>query len=418
MRIKNIPTLLFALAAAGTAFAQSGHRLPAATADDLVASRLIAAPDPGINSERAAVQFAWKLNTGAALESPAPFVDDSRQFWANVSAKQLQRGYSIDTTAPGAVIRISPQSNDDTAALSLTDLELSVAGKYAPASRAVERATTGVQLRQAGADFSEGTIVFRVRPELGSGQVALRAASARGNYLVHVYEPDSPYRLRLAADRDNAVAGGRIAVSARMYDGDTAIKAGSLAGLITAPDGTTLDLRFVTAADGSISATADLPADASAQPGLWEVHTFAATKTGTARVVRDAKTAIAVSAPTARFAGDVRMSEADGVRIVLALETAAAGRYQASGVLYGSDAHGRLQPMAAAQTAAWIDSGTGELALQFGPEVLDANLKAPYALRDLRLFDQTRMAQLERRSAGIEALGGDLLPAPAGSTEY
>ncbi|MDP1698848.1 MAG: DUF4785 family protein [Xanthomonadaceae bacterium] len=418
MKIQHLTTLLFVLAASGTAFAQSGHRLPAATADDLVASRLVAAPDPGINAERAPVQFAWKLKATTQLETAAPFVDDSQQFWANVSAKQMQRGYAIDTTAPGAVIRISPQAGSDMTMLSLSDLELSVAGKYAPASRAVERATTSEELRQAGADFSEGTIVFRVRPELGKGQVALRAANARGNYLVHVYEPASPYRLRLSADRDNAVAGGQIAISARMYEGELAIKAGNLGGLITAPDGTTVNLRFVTATDGSVSATADLPADASAQAGLWEVHTFAATKTGKVRVLRDAKTAIAVSAPTARFAGDVRMSEANGVRIALAVETAAAGRYQASGVLYGSDAQGRLQPMAAAQTAAWIDAGTGELALQFGPDVLDATLKAPYALRDLRLFDQTRMAQLERRSSGIEALGGNQPTRPTAPAEY
>lgn len=418
MKIQHVITLLFALAAASTVSAQASHRLPAAGADDLVASRLIAAPDPGINNERAAVQFAWRLNAQTQLETAAPFVDDSRQFWTNVSARQLQRGYAIDTTAPGAVIRISPQAGSDMTTLSLSDLELSVSGKYAPASRAVERATTSAELRQAGADFSDGTMVFRVRPELGSGPIALRAANARGNYLLHVYEPASRYRLRLAADRDNAVAGGQVVISARMYDGDTAMTASRLGGLITAPDGTSVDLRFVTATDGSVNAIADLPADASAQPGLWEVHTFAAAKTGQLRVLRDAKTAIAVSAPTARFAGDVRMSERNGVRIALAVETAAAGRYQASGVLYGSDAQGRLQPMAAAQSAAWIDAGAGELALQFGPEVLDANLKAPYALRDLRLFDQTRMAQLERRSAGIEALGGDQPTRPATPAEY
>src|SRR3546814_5336687 len=107
--------------------------------------------------------------------------DLCQQFWANVSAKQLQRGYAIDTTAPGAVIRISPQAGSDRTTLSLSDLELSVSGKYAPASRAVERATTSDELRQAGADFSDGTMVFRVRPEIGPGLLELRASNALGN---------------------------------------------------------------------------------------------------------------------------------------------------------------------------------------------------------------------------------------------
>src|SRR3546814_1090984 len=103
----------------------------------------------GSNSERTPVHFAWKLNAQTQLEAAAPFVDDSQQFWANVSAKQLQRGYAIDTTAPGAVIRISPQAGSDRTTLSLSDLELSVSGKYAPASRAVERATTSDEIGRA-----------------------------------------------------------------------------------------------------------------------------------------------------------------------------------------------------------------------------------------------------------------------------
>jgi len=401
----RISTLLLALAVGSPAIAQNLLRLPAASADDLVASALVAAPNPGFNSERAPVQFAWKLDAGQTLQVPAPYVDDSRQFWANVSAAQMQRGYAIDTTAPGAVLRISPAQGGDMTALSLGDLQVQVAGKTLSAAQAVERAADAEQLSQAGADFSAGTLAFRIRPELGAGRVSLKAANAKGSYLLHVYEPNSALHLRLDTDRANVIAGGEVAVSARLYDGDKAIAAGRMGGLITAPDGRSVALTFVAGADGSIVARAALPADAASQPGLWEVHTFASSKIGGARVLRDAKTAIAVAAPTARFAGEVGFAQRNGIEVTLPVQAAAEGRYQASGVLYGSDANGRLQPMAAAQSAAWLDAGSGELALHFGPEVLNAALRAPYALRDLRLADQTRMGQLEHRASGIENLG-------------
>jgi hypothetical protein len=401
----RLSTLLLALAVGSPAIAQNLQRLPLAGADDLVASALVAAPNPGFNTERAPVQFAWKLDATQALQASAPYVDDSRQFWVNVSAAQMQRGYAIDTTAPGAVIRLSPGLDSDMTALSLDDLQLQVAGKTLNAAQAVEHAADADQMRQAGADFSAGTLAFRIRPELGAGRVSLKAAKAKGSYLLHVYEPNSSLRLRLAAARDSVVAGGEVAISARLYDGDLAIAAGRLGGLITAPDGRSIDLNFVEGADGSIVARAALPADAASQPGLWEVHTFATTKNGKARVLRDAKTAIAVAAPTARFAEEVGFAQGNGIDVNLHVQAAAEGRYQASGVLYGTDANGQLQPMAAAQSAAWLEAGTSELALHFGPEVLNAALRAPYAVRELGLADQTRMGQLERRAGGIENLG-------------
>jgi len=402
----RLSTLLLALAVGSPAIAQNLQRLPLAGADDLVASALVAAPNPGFNTERAPVQFAWKLDATQALQASAPYVDDSRQFWVNVSAAQMQRGYAIDTTAPGAVIRLSPGLDSDMTALALGDLQLQVAGETMNAAQAVEHAADAEQMRQAGADFSAGTLSFRIRPELGAGRVSLKAAKAKGSYLLHVYEPNSSLRLRLAAARDSVVAGGEVAISARLYDGDLAIKAGRLGGLITAPDGRSIDLNFVEGADGSIVARAALPADAASQPGLWEVHTFATTKNGKVRVLRDAKTAIAVAAPTARFAEEVGFAQGNGIDVNLHVQAAAEGRYQASGVLYGTDANGQLQPMAAAQSAAWLEAGTSELALHFGPEVLNAALRAPYAVRELGLADQTRMGQLERRAGGIENLGG------------
>lgn len=402
MRIESIAGALLALILAGAAQAQG--RLPSPQGGDLVPDRLVAAPDPGFAQERKPVSFAWALDSAANLETSRPFVAESREFYATVEGVKLRGGYAVLTTAPGAVVRISP-ATEDAAALSAKDLELQVQGRRLPATQAVERAATAEQLRQAGMDVSEGTLAFRVRPELGAGRVELRAGKARGRYLVHVYEPNSPFRLYLGSERDSTLAGERLRLSGRLYEGDRPLAPDSIGGLLVAPDGRSFALDFSAGSDGAAVAEATLPAEAAAQPGLWEVHTFATSRQPNGRVLRDGKIAIAVAAPTARLGEGYRIRKGKGLKVSLEVETAAPGRYEVGAVLYGTDAQGQLRPLAAGRSAAWLEAGGGELTLRFGPELLGRGLGAPYALRDLSLTDQSRMGRLEQRALGPEGLG-------------
>jgi len=124
---------------------------------------------------------------------------------------------------------------------------------------------------------------------------------------------------------------------------------------------------------------------------------------GEAHVVRTARTAFACSLPTAVLGGDaaVRSGEA-GVEIALAVDVTTAGRYDASGVLYGTDAKGQLRPLALAHAANWLDPGRAALTLTFDAARLEAaRLAAPFELRDLRLADQGRMGVLHRQSRAL-----------------
>ena len=83
------------------------HLLPPGSRDQ-APSRLVSAPAPAGDFERKPVSFAWALDPWAELEAPAPFVAESREYWALAEASEMQAGLSIDTTAPGALIRVSP----------------------------------------------------------------------------------------------------------------------------------------------------------------------------------------------------------------------------------------------------------------------------------------------------------------------
>lgn len=402
--MRNLAILVAALAWAVSSPLFAQQRMANPAADDLVPARVANAPDPGFTAERAPVHFAWRIDASQPLEAPEPFVAESREFWAEVDDAELHRGYRINTTRPGALVRISPrQAGGPADTLELQDFELEVRGRRLPAAQALDQAASPAQLRAAGLGFPEGSIAFRLRPEQGAGAMTLRTDRARGRYLVHVFEPDSPLRLRVGNDRDAVVAGGRLRVDAQLLDGDRPLRARRVGGLVTAPDGRSIELRFRNGRDG-LSAEAQLPSDAAATPGLWEVHTFAVVDTPEGQVLRDAKTAVAVAAPTARLSGSYGVQAGEGVRVAVGVQVGAEGRYEVRGVLYGTDGRGELRPVAVGHSAAWLGRGDGEIVLQFGPDVLNTGLGEPYAIRDLSLSDQSRMGRLEHRARGPEGL--------------
>ena len=377
-----------------------------ATQGDLVATRLTmeksAALPTGI--ERAPVDFAWALEPSEPLSREAPYVADSREFWTTLDAAQLQKGYRFQTTAPGALMRLSPADGAKRAGLQLSDLDLRMGGKKLDATRDIAVTVDAAQMKAAGVDFGEGTLVFRLAPEAGQGPVQLMAKSARGKYLLHVFEPDSPVSLTLGADRDRALAGDTVTLKAQWNDTGRASRPASLGGVLTSPQGLSIPINFNRAKGGHYEGTVQLPADAGDGLALWEVHTFAVGNGKSGAIPRDAKTSLSVSRPTARLSGEVGTVQAKSGRVAvsLPLDVGAEGRYELRGVLYGSAKDGSMQPFAIAHSARWLEPGKGAaITLDFGDLAAKSGLAAPYELRDLSLNDQARMGLLETRARAL-----------------
>ena len=152
------------------------------------------------------------------------------------------------------------------------------------------------------------------------------------------------------------------------------------------------------AADGTggLTAKVKLPTNVGTAPGLWELQVFA----DAGGIQRDARTAFAVSAPTARFNG-VFAFNARTMRMALPVQAGSPGRYEARGTLFATAPDGVLRPVSEAHSAAWMKRGNGMLVLQFDRSHLPQGYGAPFEVRQLELNDQSRMAPLEsRESAG------------------
>ena len=98
------------LAAACAAQAANDPRL-STRGNDLISSRLVNIPVPAGEFERKAVSFAYALNPQDVVRASTPFTAESREFWMQVDGSELSKGVMLDTTAPGALVRISPSSS-------------------------------------------------------------------------------------------------------------------------------------------------------------------------------------------------------------------------------------------------------------------------------------------------------------------
>jgi hypothetical protein len=374
------------LAALSNAHAADTPMLPA-TKSDQVPQRLAVLAAPKSAAERAPVQFSWALDPNAALTSDAkPTVIESREYWQETDGAALQRGLDIATSAPGALIRVSPVTG--AAKVSADAVRISRAGRAVSAAKRTDAA----QLQSAGLAVGEGTAAVQLADEAGAGHYAVQVAQARGRYVVHVFEPRSEVRLLAALSHDHGLAGTSREVVVDLQRGDTRLKAQGGA-LLVAPSGRSWPLSLKDRGDGRLRAAVTLPTDAGEQPpGLWEVQVFA----GDGEIQRDARTAIAVAQPTAKLDGGYRF-DAARLSFELPLRAASPGRYEVRGTLYATGPGRALRPVAIAHSARWLDGGAGRIELAFDRAQLAKGYGAPYELRDVELNDQSRLAPVERR---------------------
>jgi len=386
-------SLLFCLMSLALS-AQAGTLLPPGAADQSP-SRLQAAPVPAGEFERKPVSFAWALDPQAELDAQAPFVAESREFWAVAEASELQAGLAIDTTAAGAVIRISPAQGGR--AVDPDQVRMFKNGRLIPEPQSFQRKTNAAQLKAAGMDVPDGSAIVQLANEQGQGRFQVQLSGAKGRYLVHVYEPESPFVFKAQANRVSVLAGDTLEVAAAMQRGDAtlAMASNQIAGVLVSPSGRSFDLSF-----SSGKARLQLPDDAGSEPGLWEVQLSAGTFADGASVQRDANTAVEVTRPTARLGGGYGFNPA-AVRFDLPVQVASAGRYELRGTLFATGQDGVSRPVSQAHMANWLEPGQRQLALAFGPVNVPAGYGAPYELRFLELKDQTRMGTLDTRELAL-----------------
>lgn len=398
--ITFIVSALFAGSVAQAAELSSSALLQ--TANDQVPARLQtikSAKLAGVQLDRASSSMSWAIDPQIALDArPAAYVSESREYWIDATGTELQRGVSLSTTSKGTLIRISPRVGSSVA-IDASTLGISSAGRRYASADALSATADQDALRAAGMDVPQGSVVVKLKDSVAAGRIELSAATAQGDYLIHVFEPASPVVLSLQALKDTVLAGETIQFKANIVGG---AKLDRLSGLISSPSGHSQSADFVRQRDGSFIASIKPDAAQAGGHGLWEFHAFGNATLDTLDVQRDARTAFAVSVASARLDGSIAALPAQGKSAALTMrigvEAGNASRYQLAGVLYGTLADGSLRPAVVAHSATWLEAGKASIDLKFDAEAIaQAGIGAPYEVRDLRLINQADMSLIERR---------------------
>lgn len=430
-----LPALAVTLAALAAAAPSDARRLtlPAPSPGDLVAAGALAEAAPVVDADRQPVAVAWPLAAGSPLATAvAPFVAESREHWFRVTAAELEAGVEPAIASRGALLRLSPLAAEPGAASPSPPaidqiVVVDGAGTRHRGGAAVAALADAEALAAAGVELPEGSVALRLRAELGSGPFRLQVdgatASGASGFLVHVFEPDSEVVLSFGADRSAFAAGDSGELTLDLDAGGRQLAADQIVGFVSSPGGRVEALHFVPGPDGRARASFASPFGADGRAGLWQAE-VAVIATGEAsgdfesgpdtgrrrnrprgkpRVHRrTARTAFAVALPTARLAGELEVaarSAAGGLAIGVPVEVASAGRYAVRGTVAERRSDGTMNAVARAESAAWLEPGTGELRLEFAAEVLaGAAPGAALELVELELVDPGRLGLLERRA--------------------
>ncbi|TDR17562.1 DUF4785 domain-containing protein [Marinicella litoralis] len=324
------------------------------------------------------------------------YVAESKSFYMDVNGADLTKGIDIPVASHSAVIRIS--SMGENIQIDGSQIELS----QGPTQISKQVMATGEELNSIGMAVPEHTVAMKINHQPGALRLKLNGLKTANNdrFVIHVLEPESPYRLAMTTSKQLYQAGDTLTVKAELLAADSKLPI-AMQGYISRPNGEKYaDLKFTTDGDGQMVANlAQLPL-ASLNDGLWEVHTIAKSENADQTILRDVSSAFAVTVPTAQFNGQLKMTHAE---IKLGIDNHMSSRYEASGLLMGHDKTGNAQPIAMLMTADWLSQGEATLSFKL-PKLLinKSGLSAPFLVTQLNLKNQSLMAPVQQIDSGFQ----------------
>jgi len=352
-----------------------------------------------VNQERTSVSYNYSLIGSAAVNpNNQGYVAESKQYWLDAKAGQLKSGIKLPVTSDLAVIRINPlQPEKSFAGIKPSQINVSQNQQ----ALTVSTFANSAQLKATGMPVSESTVAFKVNTQPGELTLMLNGANkSGGDYVIHVFEPNSDYSLQLQTKQLQFNSEESFKVQAQMQS-PSGLSAMNFQAYISQPNGEKFtDLKFKQAANGDYAAQLPALPGRSLANGLWEIHGVASSEINGLKVMRDVSSAFAVEMPTARFN---RQLTADKNTLNVGLDVAIEGRYEISGILYGFTENNVKQPIAMLMSANWLATGNQQLGLDLPMALIQqSGLKGAYVVEQISLKNQTLMVPVQHIDAGIQ----------------
>lgn len=335
---------------------------------------------------REELQASWPLNN-ATLNHEVMHEQSSKKFSLQVSLAQLQHGVTINTLAPGAVIRIVAQHPNQNVAFriqkgSAQDLSLAQASALYADQEALQNTVFN----------SEHQMLIQLKPELGAGSFQLSAsgngAMLTDQFTIHVYDRASSTRLTVKTDKPRYYYGDELTATIRLADDDNGYPADKIKAILYTADGRDYPLNVESVGLDTFQAKMTLKDEKNPLGGNFYIDVEVLADVKGLAVQRQAHTAFSYVIPSAAVT-EIKTEFTQSLNLSATIMTATASRYALQAVLFATDAKGKRVTVENVQNAQWFDVGTSTMNVDFSTKL--AQYQPPFYLGEIRLLDYGQM---------------------------
>lgn len=354
---------------------------------------------PNERRETKAVSYSFAIDDIQKIDfSQKQAHVQSRQFKLDVTGAQLKRGVRFNTSAKGALVRIS--AFDGKSAVEPENLTLKTRSGQFKATKAFDTLVNSNAMRKTGMGFQEGTTGFKLSDKVGMGQFTLKAdkgVNVGSQYRINVFEKNSDTELYLTANKNHYLADETLTVNAKVFDLGNIQKINDIKAQLVSPEGKRFDVQLQRSKEGyRLSKSLDMPAQTI--PGaLWELHTQTKVMVNGTLIQRNGQLPFAFAEKTAKLSASATMfGQKQSPKASVPISVKTDGRYEVRAILYGTDASGNLKPAMMTHSAANLAAGEGAIIIDFDSNILQkSGLSAPFEVRNVELRDQSKMALID-----------------------
>lgn len=303
---------------------------------------------------------SWPIEMTALQGSPSN-TQQSYSYRKKVSAKQLQKGVAITTSAPNAVIRITPLQDQ-----SMPQLQLITANKK---QYSLKEASS---LHQENANFDDSLktathqSILQLKPELGFGVFSIKTdeTSDSGNFLISVFDKYSPAFLEITSDAMHYQYGDKVTATISLKNDVTNYDTQDVNAFLLGPQKQVIPMQLTEISPNVFKAEAVITSESNDRGENWYVEADVTGDVSGVFIRRNGHAGFSYSIPSASLL-TVEKTSSKPLAFSVKTEVASASRYALQSVLFRKNDTGEITPLETTQTALWLEPGIQEIQFTF-----------------------------------------------------
>lgn len=296
-------------------------------------------------------------------ETPPSNAQISYGYKEKVTMQQLHAGVTINTLAPGAIIRIIPLQKSASADFQLTTPK----NQTLPLMEASSLYNKDETSANMGISIKNQTL-FQIKPELGAGKFIIQSNDKQANnadaYLIRVLDKFSSSYIKVETDALHYQYGDKVTATVTLNGDDFNYSIDNIDIVLINPKGAGTRLPFSEIGQNKFKASITLESETNDLGENWYIEANAVGEIGSSIIKRSAHTAFSYSVPSATLLS-VKKIIGKPLTFIATIDVATASRYALQSVLFRKSLQGEPQAIQTSQTAQWLEPGKHLLQFTF-----------------------------------------------------